>query len=304
MNLNYNLEEVKIIEFGVGLEYNNDKKFFAVPIDKKVQEALLEMVESTFKAFKAEDDKNPAKYEPSEKYASTEYLYYPLNDDLVKFISDIHNAANLDVNTEILENLMDIFCYFARIIDNNNRRLTAIRRATQFKGVLKSKNRLVRIIDNTLNIIEDNVFKLDNDFDFLVYNDTIFILRPSSFEFIADLKEAILKSVSKNIEKISNDLKFINFDVIEKYAQNHPRAARYLASICAQEETKNIDKELLKEACKQFQVEVPETNGKLHINDDQVMQFLEVLDRRLYKVTLVKGKPEKYRAANRRKISG
>ncbi|MDQ7088940.1 MAG: hypothetical protein Q9Q13_14270 [Acidobacteriota bacterium] len=66
----------------------------------------------------------------------------------------------------MLDEPSEIFLlHFARLTDNKNRRLTALRRASQFKGVLKK--RLIRWLDDTLKIIEDSVFKLDNDFDLL-----------------------------------------------------------------------------------------------------------------------------------------
>ncbi len=45
-----------------------------------------------------------------------------------------------------------------------------------------------------------------------------------------------------------------------------------------------------------------EVKGKLIIEDSSVIDFLGVLDRRLYQIELVKGSPESFRAASRRKI--
>jgi hypothetical protein len=50
-------------------------------------------------------------------------------------------------------------------------------------------------------------------------------------------------------------------------------------------------------------VEVKESNGKLVVADDQVIGFLQVIDRRRYQVVLVKGSPERYAAASRQKIA-
>ena len=65
----------------------------------------------------------------------------------------------------------------------------------------------------------------------------VHILRPSGFEFAGQLQQAILDAVPENIKAIRKDLAFVDFDGIEAYAAKHPRAARYLASIRAQEET-------------------------------------------------------------------
>ena len=90
--------------------------------------------------------------------------------------------------------------------------------------------------------MEDKVFKLDSDFDMLVESTGISILRPSGFEFVGELQEAILGAAPANIKKIESDLPFVDFSSIESYATSHPRAARYLASIRVQKEAKNIDK--------------------------------------------------------------
>jgi hypothetical protein len=301
MNLQFDLAHVSVTEFGVGRDDGNQQTFVTVPIDAGVQTALREMAQATVDAMNKHEE-GAEKYQPSEKHASTEYLYLPIGDDLAESVRNLHQAATLELDSAALAEPTDVFCYFARFTDDNQRRLTAIRRATQFKGVLKSKNRLVRIVDDTLQVIEDTVFKLDSDFDLLVDANNVHILRPSGFEFIGKLQQAILDAVPVNIDAIGRDLPFIAFDEIEAYASKHPRAARYLASIRAQ--AGKVDKALLKKLCKQTGVTVTESNGKVHIEGGQEMAFLEVLDRRRYEVTLIKDSPEQYRAASRSKLNG
>lgn len=303
MKLNFDINQANVIEFGVGRDDGNGQTFVAVPVDADVQAALREMVRATWNALQKDED-GPTKYEPSEKHGSTEYLYVPLGDDLATSIRDLHEAMNLDIDITALRHPSDVFCYFARIADRKKRRLTALRRATQFKGVLTSKGRLVRMWDDSLQIIKDTVFKLDSDFDLLVDSANVHILRPSGFEFAGKLQQAILDAVPQNIQVIRKDLTFVEFDGIEEYAKTHPRAARYLASIRGQDETKNVDKAALKRLCKSTGVVVKESKGKVTVAAGHEMGFLEVLDRRRYEVNLVKEKPERYRAASRRKING
>ncbi len=107
----------------------------------------------------------------------------------------------------------------------------------------------------------------------------------------------------ENIDAISADLPFVDFTPIAAYASKHPRAARYLASIRVQQETANINKAALKRTCKSTGVDVSESNGKLVIAEGDVMGFLEVLDRRRYELSLVKGSKECFRAGSRRRIN-
>jgi hypothetical protein len=301
MNLDFDLNHVSVTEFGIGQDAGEGQNFVAMPVGADVQAALCDIALETWNAMQKDAD-GPAKYEPSEKHGSTEYLYLALDDELVISIRGLHKADNLSVSTDALSDPADVFCYFARLTDNKGRRLTALRRATQFKGVLKSKNRLIRMLDDTLQIIEDTVFKLDNDFDLLVDGAHVHILRPSGFEFAGQLQDAILGAVPETVKAIQSDLPFVEFGGIASYAGTRPRAARYLASIRGQAETKNIDKAALKQHCKNTGVEVKESNGKIVIADGHEMGFLEVLDRRRYEVNIVRETSERYRAASRRKL--
>lgn len=303
MKLKFDLDEVTVTEFGVGRDDGEEQTFVAVPVDADVQAALREIVQATLGAMQKDED-GPMLYSPSEKHGATEYLYLPLDDDHASTVRRLHEAAHLDIDANALTDPANVFCYFARLTDNKKRRLTALRRATQFKGVLKSKGRLVRMLDDSLRIIEDTVFKLDSDFDLLVDSANVHILRPSGFEFAGKLQQAILSAVPENIKAIKKDLAFVEFDGIEAYATKHPRAARYLASIRGQAETKNIDKSALKQLCKSTGVEVTESKGKMNISVDHEMGFLEVLDRRRYELELVKGYPERFKAASRSKLNG
>lgn len=301
MKLDFDMENVKLTEFGVGRDYDETQTFVAVPVDADVQAALREIVQATWDVMQKEDG-GPVRYEPSEKHGGTEYLYLPLNDDLSAAIRDLHQAVDLDMDSSALTDPSDVFCYFARLTDDNNRHLTALRRATQFKGVLKS--RLVRFLTDSLKLVEDRIFKLDSDFDLLVDSVNVYILRPSGFEFAGKLQQAILDAVSANIKILQKDLVFVNFDGIEAYACKHPRAARYLASIRGQNKTSNIDKVKLKELCKRTGVEINESKNGLNVDAGHEMGFLEVLDRRRYELELVNGYPERFKAGSRSPITG
>lgn len=303
IKLDFDLENVLITEFGVGRDDGNGQAFVFVPVDNLVRKVLCEIAIVTWNVLQNFEGE-PSKYEPAEKHSGMEHLYLPLTDTLAESVRELYTASNLNVDASVLSDPGDLFCYFARLTDNKQRCLVALRRASQFKGVLKCRNRLVRMLDDTLKIIEDSVFKLDSDFDLLIDASNVHILRPSSFEFAGQLQQAILGAVPENVRAISKDLQFVEFGGITDYAGKHPRAARYLASIRAQAETKSIDKSLLKKLCKQTGVEVVESKGRLAIASGQEMEFLEVLDRRRYEISLIKEKPERYRAASRKKING
>ncbi|MDY0341700.1 MAG: DUF4868 domain-containing protein, partial [Coriobacteriia bacterium] len=241
-----------------------------------------------------------SEYSPAEKPGSVEYVYLMLSDDLVGLLLDLHTAANININQKALDEPSEVFCYFARLTDAEDRKLTAVKRASQFKGVLK--NRLIRVATDALKMVDDKVFKLDADFDLLVDERHVHVLRPKSFELLLKLQSALLGAVSENIAIIRADLPFVAFDPIESYSATKPRAARLLASIRCQGEMKNVDQAALRSLCSGTSVTVQEIDGQLVVDDPHVLGFLEVLDRRRYRLELVPGEPEPFRAASRTRI--
>lgn len=299
--LQFDFTQVQTAEFGLGRDDGNGRTFCLIPVDGNVQDVLQEMAEETWAAMQ-ELTVNPPRYEPGEKHAGIEYLYLPLADDLAISMRELQQANNLPIDAQALDNPESVFSYFVRFTDNQGRRLTALRRASQFKGILKSRNRLVQFVANALKIVEDDVFKLDTDFDLLIDAQNVHILRPSGFEFAGHLQAAIMAAVSTNVTALKVDLGFVNFDVIETYASQHPRAARYLASIRSQGEAQNIDRGRLIQLCTHTDVETEEVDGQITVTEKHVMGFLEVLDRRRYEIELVADTPEQYRAASRSRL--
>jgi len=298
MTLNFNFDSIKSIEFGVGHEVEDEELFSLVSVDKNVKTALREMAENTWDVMQSGDD--PEEYQPSEKHTSQEYVFVAIDSELALRIKSLHQATNLSLNAIAMENPETLLCYFSRMVDSKGKRLTAIKRASQFKGIVRK--RLVQFVTDTLKLVEDRTFKLDNDFDMLVDSEHIHILRPSGFEFIGELQEVIRKAVPSNVEAIQKEMPFVDFSNIESYAGNHTRAARHLASIRSQRETQNISQSLLKKACKTHGIDLHVKDGKIMIAAGHEMDFLDVLDRRRYELELVEGSPERYRAGSRRKV--
>jgi hypothetical protein len=148
-------------------------------------------------------------------------------------------------------------------MDRSNRRLTGVRRATQFKGIVKS--RLVTLSSNALKLVSGQIFRLDPDFDLLIDSGHIHVYRPSGFEFVGELQQIILKAVKENLTEIARDLPFIDFTNVIQYAASHPRAARYIASIRDQEDTRDIDVPALRALCKATGVEITNKAGRISV---------------------------------------
>lgn len=299
MKLEFDINQVDTTEFGVGLDNDEKPLFFAIPVDAKVKDTLGEMVRSTWAEVQGVEG-GPREYEPSEKYGSIEYVYLSTKSAFSKLLADLNGASNLAINRRALNQTDRLFCYFTRMVDTSGRRLTGIRRATHFKGVIKK--RLIQLFTDALKLLEDTVFKLDDNFDLLVDDSHVHILRPSGFEFIGKLKDEILNAVSGNVEELKKDLPFVGFSVIEQYASTHPRAARYLASIRGNAMTKGIDEDLLISSCRRQGIELTDKDGKIEVTPGSEMGFIKLLDRRLYDIELVQNTTEHYEAGSRRRV--
>ncbi|WP_419594583.1 hypothetical protein [Thiolapillus sp.] len=107
--MKFDLDNVIVTEFGVGIDDGNEQTFVVVPVDTEVQTALHEMVQATWEEMQG-DDVGPTRYQPSEKHGSTEYLYLPIGDDLAKSVRELHDATNLNIG--VLGDPPNIFCYF------------------------------------------------------------------------------------------------------------------------------------------------------------------------------------------------
>jgi hypothetical protein len=298
VNLSFDLENITITEFGVGRDGGDGETFVLVPVDADVQAALLDMVNATGDALDELGD--PSEYEPSEKYDAHEYILLPLQNDLASHFQLLHTADNLALSAEALAEPSEIFCYFVRMSDSSGRRLTAIRRSTQFKGVLKS--RLIRLVTDAMKLVTESVFKLDRDFDLLVDQDTVHVLRPKALETIGKLQAAVLAAVPENVSVMQEQLPYVDFDSIRDYAIGHSRAARNLAALRSSGRAMNIDKAALIKMCAKTGVQLLEADGKITVEAAYIVGFLEVLDRRRYEVELVIDSPEPFRASSRQRI--
>jgi len=92
MRLLFDFEEVTFTEFGIGVDRNSGRTYFAIPVDAGVQDVLLKMASDTWGFMKEQTD-IPDNYQPSEKYASTEYLILAIENEMATSIRKLHEAS-------------------------------------------------------------------------------------------------------------------------------------------------------------------------------------------------------------------
>ena len=303
MNLKFDLENVETTEFGVGRRIGSDRTFAAVPVHLGVQTTLQEMVASTCRKMETNAE-SPSTFSPAEKYANVEYLTLPIDDDLALRLKTLHEAPNLTIAPgDYLDWMTRCFCYFARLWDVDDKQLTALRRATQFKGALNKQNRILSLLGtDVLRIVDEPIFQLNVDFDVIVDSDTVHIIHPNSFKILGQVEEAIAEAVPRNVQAIQSQIGYVEWSTIEEYATFHSRAANLLASIRTNGYGDNLDRSALESECEAGGISLTDVAGRLVVPDGQIMGFLEIVDRRRYVSRLVAGVTERYKASSRTRV--
>lgn len=300
MTLRFKFSSVEVIEFGVGLGKGEDREIARVPVSPDVSDILHQMVNTTWSditQYANKNDESPRQYELSEKYSGTEYVYLNSEDPLAVSLSYVHTAVNLPI-VQLLDVISDISFYFARLVDSDGASLTAIKRNIHFTGLIRKD--VLKFTSDTLELSDQDLFKLDQDFDLIIDSDCVHIWRPNAFRILADLSSVILASARRHLSSIQAVLPFIDLSPMADYVSTRSRAAQYVAVINGRGRARNIDRSALEELCSQNGIGLSHReDGRLCVDDADNLPFLEVLDRRRYSISLVQGDPELYRASSR-----
>lgn len=295
------IEDYRNIEFGICTIIDGQQTVVRIPIDNSVRTTLYEMHENFYESyFGIEGD--PELFQPSEKYASTEKLIVPLANENLNSLQEIYNQNDIPIaNIALGEIANSISFYFAIFRHNNGAKQIAVKRPSQFKGLLRKK--LIQLIDDTLKVIPDNIFKLDNDFDFIIHDININILHPTGFNFIANIDEEVLRSAADSTRQLSVKIQFINFNYLADFVGHSKKAAKLVASIKSRTDLERTSQAKLLEKCARIGVNIKEENGQLLPDENDIIRFLEILDRRGYDFDITEDLPEVYVASSRKRVN-
>jgi hypothetical protein len=197
----FEFDEIVSVEFCVSVREGDDYTNYLVPSQHNVQNALKEMLSNTTDQLEEPDVERQA-FELSERYATRESLIASLASEELATVNALYDEEGWAPNPHALDAIASIPYYFAVFRDAANVKLLGVRQATQFKGVVSK--RFIRLLDDSLTMIEDRIFKLDNDFDFLVTSEHVYILRPAGFERIAQIEKfASAKAREKTLARLT-----------------------------------------------------------------------------------------------------
>lgn len=294
------IEDFRNIEFGICTIIEGQQAIVRIPIDDSVRTMLYEMHEEFYNTYSGIVG-DPEQYQPSEKYGTTEKLIISLNNENLASLQELYNQINIPIaNVALGEIACSITYYFAIFRHENGFKQIAVKRPSTFKGLLRKK--LIQFIDDTLQVLPDNVFKLDNDFDFIIHENLIDILHPTGFNFIANIDEEILRSAAATTRQLAARIQFINFNYLADFVGRSKTAAKLVASIKSRDDLERTSQEKLLEKCARIGVAVREENGQLMPEENDIVRFLEILDRRGYDFDITDDQPEIYVASSRKRI--
>jgi len=295
MTNNFYNPEIKSIEMGVCKDTENEEGCFLVPIDDSVRLSLVSMLHDTYDQLEGDREE----YELTQKYGAKGNLVLSTSNPASAAALELYAVTNLPTNPYALDSPEDVVYYFAFFRTAEGSKVLGVRRATQFKSILKARNRLLQMIDETLRSVDEPIFRLDVDFDYLIEPEQILILRPSGFEYTAGIEEYVAQAILANIADLGAILPFVDFEALIPFVQSHKRAARTIAALRSRADLAAISRSRLRAACKVNNVEVRQRAGKLLPLAGNENLFLQVLDRRLYTSNLIDNQSERYEAANR-----
>lgn len=300
MQREFNFDKIKSVEFCVsvrakkGMETN-----YFVPTDSTVQDALRDVLDATVEAI-APDEEGWAPYELSEKYASKESLQAALAEESMASVKALHEEEGWPTHTGALQDPKSIAYYFGVFRDDKKRRLTAVRRATQFKGTVKG--RFLSLVDDTLRMVADRVFKLDEVFDFLITAQNVYILHPAGFEQVAAIESFAAARAHEKALALGAKVPFIDFAGLADYVAKHKRGARLVAALDGRGDLSSIDRAAFCKAAKETGVELKKSGAKLVPERGSEIGCLEMLDDRRYTTSFRKGPKPAFIAGSRRRV--
>ena len=108
-SLDFDLQDVTDIGFGVGLLPKSSPTFHGVSADQSVKDELRAMVDTTWELLSSQE--GPTEYNPAEKYAGMEQVYLPLTSTSDTFLPELYAAGRLPHFLGSLRSSAKIFCY-------------------------------------------------------------------------------------------------------------------------------------------------------------------------------------------------
>lgn len=296
----FDSQNVVSVNFGVALRSNGSRYF--VPTDTLIKNALKDVLGATIASFEQLD----GEWEPhdiSEDYGDRRRVYAARGTDYLTDLYAIFDAGDFDDLANAHQHVEDIDHYFGVFYDIQGRRAVGIKKGTQLKGTLGARNKLMRLADDSLQMIEDDVLKLDREFDAIVTDGHVFMLKVRAVEYLANIVEHVAGAAAHKVQQIHDTVIFLDFSRIQTDIAKHPKMARMAASIAARSDLAQIRQDRVEELATHHGLVLKEVGGRLQCRRQDEAKLLEILDARRYQLDLTANGPVPYRATGRQRVT-
>jgi Domain of unknown function (DUF4868) len=294
------LQTVAAQNFGVKMR--SDASLHFIPTDVGTKAVLTDVLNATVGAFNGIDGDWQA-YDISEDYGEPRRIFVARNAEHFGDVSAIFDIGALNDLANLDDHIRDIDYYFCEFRDAANAKIVGVKKAAQFKTTLAARNKLARLVNDTLQIIEENVVKIDPIFDALITDQHIFILKPRAIEYIADMVTRVAGAATEKVRHIHDNIVFLDLSRIEEKISSHPKMARMAASIAARDDLGEFQQEKIVALATQHGVVFKEVDGRLQCRVTDEAKLLEILDARRYHLDLANDGGDPYRASARQRVA-
>ncbi len=298
INDNFSSGDIAAVDFCATLK---DGGRFFIPTDGGVQNALRTILRDTVTGFDAIDG-DWELHDISQDYGERRRVYAPRNLPLFETMSEIFDSGALPELPDLQNYLTELDYYFAKFVDGEGRTMVGVKKARTAKVTLGAQNKLVRLIDNTLVLIEERVLRLDRQFDVLISTENVFILEPRATEQVAKIVERVAASASARVQEIHDAVTFLDLSRIKTKIARHPKLARIAHSIANHPNLHGIQRAAIEGLAAAQGIRFKEVDGRLLCNVTDEAKLMEVLDARRYHLDLTATGPVPYRATARQVV--
>ena len=302
-DIKFHWNAVASAELGVALgKGEQPENHFQVPASGDVNKHLKEMLVTTRGSLEKLHPEGPfPSLELPELYPPQTALFLKADTDFVADAMTLLDLANLPTAPNALDDPEAIRLYFGLFMDAKGNKIAGFKRPVTFKGLAKRKlfkwNPSPK--GKELVLAPEAIFALDHDFDYIVTKEGIFILHPANFNSAAVNNDEICRQSAAALPAMQTRSKFIAFSKLEAFVKDHPMAAKLLASIRQRQDLDKMSKDLFRDLLTRQDVVFEEYQGMIAPASKYELDFLRVLDRRLYDLELVEGVTEQYAASGR-----
>ena len=301
MKFDFDFNNIQHQELVVALD--EPSVHYQLMVDKSVQDCLASMLWDSVSRFDDISYSEVPIYEFAEKYASTELVRASLSSDDYSKIKGLFETNGVDQNNKALDEIDRLNFYFYKVVDSLGRKLVAVKRATQFKGLATAHGRLVSWVKDDLTIMDTPVFRLDKDFDLIITSTDVFALRPNVMAYVAEVDEKATSAASERLNRIGEAISFLHIDRLKSYIEGHKRGAHLVSSIASRDDLTRFNKDKLVAACQEQGIQIEIIGEKLGPYQGAEIALLELLDSRRYVTSLTTdASPQVFVAMSRKSV--